>query len=326
MKQVRLGTTDMIVNAVGLGCMGFTHAYGAPTSEEEGIKAIRAAYEMGYNFFDTAECYVGVNEDGSTAYNEELVGKAIAPFRQNVVLCTKFGVKHMGDHLEMDSRPETIRASLEGSLKRLGTDYIDIYYQHRIDPKVEPEVVANCMKELMAEGKIKGWGISEATEDYLRRAHAICPVTVIENRYSMMARWYEPLIETCKELGVTYVAFSPMANGALTGAYTNKDSFAKDGSDFRARMDMFTEEGVKKTNELLEVVNKIGEKYNATPAQISLSWMINKYDHVIPIPGSRKIHRLQENFNSGNIELTKEEVATLDAKLDTMEFKVFGGH
>ena len=235
MKRVRLGKTDMYVNAIGLGCMGLTHASGLPTPKEVAVEILRKAHDMGYDFYDTAECYTGVNPDGSTAYNEEVVGEAVKPFRKDIILCTKFGVKHMGDHLEFDSSPETIRKSLEGSLKKLQTDYVDIYYQHRIDPKVEPEVVAGVMKELI-------------------------------------------------------------------------------------------EEGIKKTNELLEVVSQIGEKHHATNAQMSLAWMINKYDFIIPIPGSRKLDRLQSNFEAGNVELGQEEVKTIDDKLNTMEFKVFGGH
>lgn len=326
MKKVRLGKTDMYVNAVGLGCMGLSHASGTPIPKDKAVEILKAAHEIGYDFYDTAECYTGINPDGSINYNEEIVGEAIKDFRDEIVLCTKFGVTHMGDHLKLDSSPERIRSSLEGSLKKLQTDYVDIYYQHRIDPKVEPEVVAGVMKELIAEGKIKAWGISEVNEEYLRRAHAVCPVTVIENRYSMMARWHENLMPVCKELGITYVAFSPMANGALTGAYQSKKDFGNGDQDFRPNMPQYSDEGIKKTNELLEVVNAIGEKHNANSAQMSLAWMINKYDFIIPIPGSRKVERLQSNFESGNVELSQDEVKTIDDKLDTMEFKVFGGH
>lgn len=326
MKRVQLGKTDMYVNAIGLGCMGLSHASGVPTPKEEAIKILRAAHDIGYDFYDTAECYTGVNPDGTINYNEEVVGEAIKPFREDIILCTKFGVTHKGDHLEFDSSPEKIRSSLEGSLKRLQTDYVDIYYQHRMDPKVEPEVVANVMKELIEEGKIKAWGISEASEDYLRRAHAVCPVTVIENRYSMMARWHENLMPVCQGLGITYVAFSPMANGALTGAYQSKKDFGTGEQDFRPSMPQYSDEGIKKTNELLEVVNVIGEKHQATSAQMSLAWMINKYDFIIPIPGSREIERLKSNFESGNVELSQDEIKTIDDKLDTMDFKVFGGH
>lgn len=326
MRKVQLGKTDMYVNIIGLGCMGLSHASGTPTPKDEAVEILKKAHEIGYDFYDTAECYTGVYPDGSISYNEEIVGEAIKDFRKDVILCTKFGVTHKGDHLELDSSPEKIRASLEGSLKRLQTDYVDIYYQHRIDPKVEPEVVAGVMKELIEEGKIRAWGISEVNEEYLRRAHAICPVTVIENRYSMMARWHENLMPVCKELGITYVAFSPMANGALTGAYQSKKDFGNGDQDFRPDMPQYSDEGIKKTNELLEVVDKIGAKHNANSAQMSLAWMINKYDFIIPIPGSRKIERLKSNFEAGNVELSEEEIKVIDDKLNSMEFKVFGGH
>lgn len=326
MRKVQLGNTDMYVNVIGLGCMGLSHASGTPTPKDEAVEILKKAHEIGYDFYDTAECYTGVYPDGSISYNEEIVGEAIKDFRKDVILCTKFGVTHKGDHLELDSSPEKIRASLEGSLKRLQTDYVDIYYQHRIDPKVEPEVVAGVMKELIEEGKIRAWGISEVNEEYLRRAHAICPVTVIENRYSMMARWHENLMPVCKELGITYVAFSPMANGALTGAYQSKKDFGNGDQDFRPDMPQYSDEGIKKTNELLEVVDKIGAKHNANSAQMSLAWMINKYDFIIPIPGSRKIERLKSNFEAGNVELSEEEIKVIDDKLNSMEFKVFGGH
>ncbi len=326
MRKVQLGKTDMYVNVIGLGCMGLSHASGVPTPKEEAVKVLRAAHDMGYDFYDTAECYTGINPDGTINYNEEVVGEAIKDFRDEVILCTKFGVTHKGDHLEFDSSPEKIKASLEGSLKRLQTDYVDIYYQHRIDPKVEPEVVAGVMKELIEQGKIKAWGISEVNEEYLRRAHAVCPVTVIENRYSMMARWHENLMPVCKELGITYVAFSPMANGALSGAYKSKQDFGSGEQDFRPNMPQYSDEGIQKTNELLAVVDQIGQAHNATSAQMSLAWMINKYDFIIPIPGSRKIDRLQSNFEAGNIELSQDEIKVIDDKLATMEFKVFGGH
>ncbi|WP_308697942.1 aldo/keto reductase [uncultured Thomasclavelia sp.] len=326
MRKVQLGKTDMYVNVIGLGCMGLSHASGTPTPKDEAVEILKKAHEIGYDFYDTAECYTGVYPDGSISYNEEIVGEAIKDFRKDVILCTKFGVTHKGDHLELDSSPEKIRASLEGSLKRLQTDYVDIYYQHRIDPKVEPEVVAGVMKELIEEGKIRAWGISEVNEEYLRRAHAICPVSVIENRYSMMARWHENLMPVCKELGITYVAFSPMANGALTGAYQSKKDFGNGDQDFRPDMPQYSDEGIKKTNELLEVVDKIGAKHNANSAQMSLAWMINKYDFIIPIPGSRKVERLKSNFEAGNVELSEEEIKVIDDKLNSMEFKVFGGH
>lgn len=320
-----LGKNGPRVSAVGLGCMGITHASGAPMEKKEGAKVVREAFEMGYTFFDTAECYTGVYPDGSTAYNEEVVGEALRPVRDKVVIATKCGVKHGGDHLILDSSSETIRRSVEGSLRRLGIDCIDLYYQHRIDPKVEPETVAETMAELIREGKIKAWGISETNEDYLRRAHAVCPVAAIENRYSMIARWHETLFSAVEELGVAYVAFSPMANGFLTGRY-NMDSRFEKGTDFRSNMPQYTKEGFEKGRELLGLLNAMAEEKNATPAQISLAWMLCKKPYIIPIPGSRKPERLKENLGAAEITLSGSEIAAIDAKLDTMEIPVFGGH
>ena len=324
MKKRQLGQTDMYINPVGLGCMGFSHAYGIAEDRETAIQTMRDAHQLGYNFYDTAECYTGINADGSISYNEELVGEAIKDFRDEIILATKFGVEHKGDHLEFDSSPATIRKSLEGSLKRLNVDCIDLYYQHRIDPKVEPEVVATVMKELIKEGKIKAWGISEVNEDYLRRAHAICPISAIQNRYSMVARWHENLFDVCEELGITYVAFSPMANGLLTGQFTNETKFPE--GDFRNKMPQYQEEGFQKAQVLLDILKDLAQKKNATMAQISLAWMICKKDFIVPIPGSRKLSRLEENFNAAKIQLTKEEIENIDNQLETMDFDVFGGH
>ena len=214
---------------------------------------------------------------------------------------------------------------MEGSLKKLGTDHIDLYYQHRIDPKVEPEAVAETMGELIREGKILAWGISETTEEYLRRAHAVTPVTAIENRYSMMARWHESIFPVCEELGITYVAFSPMANGFLTGKYDAHTKF-EGKEDFRTRMPQYTEEGYAKAKGLLDLLQSLAEEKQATPAQISLAWMICKKSYIIPIPGSRKPERLRENLAAGEITLTAAEIADIDCRLGGMEFDVFGGH
>lgn len=324
MKTRQLGKTNMYVNPVGLGCMGFSHAYGLAEDKDTAVQTIRKAYELGYNFFDTAECYTGKNIDGTISYNEELVGEALKDVRDKVIIATKFGVNHQGDHLELDSSPERIRASIEGSLKKLQTDYIDLYYQHRIDPHVEPEIVAGVMKELIEQGKIKAWGISEVDEEYLRRAHAVCPVTAIQNRYSMMARWYENLFNVCKELGITYVAFSPMANGLLSGKFTPQSTFGE--GDFRNDMPQYKEDGYKKAEKLLDLLRGLSEKKNCTMAQLSLAWMLCKEDFIVPIPGSRKIERLKENFNAGNVEITAKEIIEIDRLLDTIDFDVFGGH
>lgn len=323
MEKRKIGTCE--VSPIGLGCMGITHASGAPMGIADGAEVIRAAYEMGYTLFDTAECYTGRYPDGTTAYNEDVVGEAIHPFRDKIFLASKCGVQHGGDHLILDSRPETIRASLEGSLKRLKTDHIDLYYQHRIDPKVEPEVVADTMARLIKEGKIRFWGISEANETYLRRAHAVCPVAAIQNRYSMMARWHEPLFPVCEELGIAYVAFSPLANGFLSGSYSNQTAFEK-GTDYRSAMPQYTEAGYQKGKALLDLLAELAEKKNATPAQISLAWILTRKPFLIPIPGSRKPARLKENLDAAQVALTAEEANAITEKLDTMQFDVFGGH
>jgi len=326
MEKRKLGNSELYINPVGLGCMGFSHAFGAPTEKDVAVRTLREACEIGYDFFDTAECYTGENPDGTISYNEELVGEAVKGIRDKVVIATKMGVSHNADRsLKLDSSPETIRRSVEGSLKKLGTDYIDLYYQHRIDPKIEPETVAETMSELIKEGKIRYWGISEATEEYLRRANAVCPVTAIENRYSMMARWHETIFPVCEELNVAYVAFSPMANGFLTGKYTPATKF-EGSQDYRASMPQYTEEGYAKAKELLDMLTKMAAEKKAAMGQLSLAWMINKKPYIVPIPGSRKPERLKENFEAGNIILTREEVAMIDSKLDTMDLEVFGGH
>lgn len=326
MKKRQLGKSDLWVNPVGLGCMGFSHASGDPVPEKDAVRTIREAYEFGYDFFDTAEAYTGVYPDGSISYNEALVGEALKDVRDKVVIATKMGVSHNADRsLRVDCRPETIRKSLDTSLKRLGTDYVDLYYQHRIDPDVEPEVVAETMGELIKEGKIRYWGISEANEDYLRRANAVTPVTVIQNRYSMMARWHEKLFPVCEELGVGYVAFSPMANGFLTGKYTPQTKF-EGAQDFRDNMPQYTKEGYEKDKGLLDMLNQLAAEKHCTMAQLSLAWMICKKPYIVPIPGSRKIERLKSNFKAGNIVLTPDEISAIDAKLDTMDLNVFGGH
>lgn len=324
MQQRKLG--NFLVNPVGLGCMGFSHAYGAAVEKSEAVKTIRAAFDAGYNFFDTAECYTGVNVDGTISYNEELVGDALREVRDKVVIATKFGVEHNADKtLTLDSSPANIRRAVDGSLKRLNIDAIDLYYQHRIDPKISPEEVAEVMADLIKAGKIKAWGISETNEEYLRRAHKICPVTAIQNRYSMAARWHENIFPVCEELKITFVAFSPMANGLLTGAVTKDTKFTEAG-DYRKDMPQFTESGMQKAQAVLELLKNLATEKNATPAQISLAWMINKKPFIIPIPGSRKLSRLKENFGAGNILLTEKEIADIDAKLDTMTFEIFGGH
>ena len=324
MKKRILGQ-NLEVSAVGLGCMGFSHASGAPTERSAAVKILRQAYDMGYTFFDTAECYTGTYPDGSISYNEELVGEALRDIRDKVVIATKCGVRHAPDHgLILDSRPETIRASVEGSLKKLGVETIDLYYQHRIDPKVEPEAVADTMGQLIQEGKIRHWGISETTEEYLRRAHAVCPVTAVQNRYSLMARWHESLFPTLEELNVGFVAFSPMANGFLSGAYTEESKF-EPGTDYRGNMPQYTAEGFEKSRALMELLDRLAKDHSATQAQVSMAWMICKKPYIVPIPGSRKPERLRENLKAGEIVLSEQEISAIDGAVGAMELPVFGG-
>ena len=322
-EKRRLGSSDLQVTAIGLGCMGFSHAYGAPTEKSEAVGMIRRAFDMGYDFFDTAECYIGTNLDGSTSFNEELVGEALRGVRNRAVIATKFGVRHSETGLLMDSRPEVIRGAVDGSLRRLGVDHIDLYYQHRIDPEVEPEEVAGVMAELIQAGKIRTWGISETTEDYLRRANAVCPVTAVQNRYSMLAREHEKLFPVLEELNVAYVAFSPLGNGFLSGKYTANSTFEK-GLDYRSHMPQYTQEGFEAAQELMACLADLAGEKNATSSQLSLAWMLCKKPYLIPIPGSRKEERLLENLGAKDVRLSEEEIAEIDALLNRMEMPVYG--
>ena len=326
--QYRTLGSDLTVSAVGLGCMGISHAYGAPADKQEMTELLAQAVDLDYTFFDTAEVY-GTPDNPHD--NEELVGAALKPYRDKIVLATKFGI-----HFDMsstatnkplvpDSRPEVIRASVEASLKRLGTDHIDLYYQHRLDPKIPIEEVAGVMADLIREGKITHWGLSEATEDTIRRAHAVCPVTAIQNRYSMMARWYENLFPVLEELHIGYVAFSPLANGFLSGKYDKSSRFDA-GTDYRSVMPQFQPENIDRNHDLLTLLQKLAEQNNATPAQISLAWMLCKKPYIVPIPGTRRLSRLLENAGAANVTLSNKEVSVIDEALNDMEMsEVFGG-
>ncbi|MCI8410403.1 MAG: aldo/keto reductase [Lachnospiraceae bacterium] len=327
MKYRILGK-DLKVSEVGLGCMGFSHAYGTPTKKQEAIQRILQAVEMGYTFFDTAEIY-GTSEDPHQ--NEVLVGESLKHCREKVVIATKFGIHFdmkssaVNKPLIPDSHPKTIRTSVDASLKRLDTDYIDLYYQHRTDPNVPIEEVAGVMAELIKEGKITHWGLSEADEDIIRRAHGVCPVTAIQNRYSMMARWYETLFPVLEELNIGYVAFSPLANGFLSARYDRDSKFDSD-SDYRSMMPQFSNQGMAKNHELLALLHKTAKEKSATPAQISLAWMLCKKPYIVPISGTRNPERLKENADASEIMLTAQEVEALDNALNTMEMSdVFGG-
>lgn len=323
-----LGLSGLHVSAVGLGCMGMSHAYGAPADRQEMTELLADAVEMGYTLFDTAEVY---GTPDHPHHNEELLGEALRPYRDRIVIATKFGLTFdnpdaAGPHaLIPDARPETIRHSVEGSLRRLRTDHIDLYYQHRIDPSVEPETVAEVMADLIREGKILHWGVSETTEEYLRRVHRICPVTAIQNRFSMLARWHEPLLPVCEELGIGFVAHSPLANGVLTNRYTADTPFDP-ATDYRASMPQYRAESFEKNRALFSLLERLAEEHRATASQISLAWMMNKRPGIVPIPGTRHLFRLKENIGAADIHLTDEEMKAIDTALDNMEMsEVFGG-
>ena len=312
-----LGNRGLRVSAIGLGCMGMSHAYGAPAGHREMAELLAKAVELGYDFFDTAEVY-GTPDNPHD--NEELLGNALKPYRNKVVIATKFGIRFDKESgrvpypLLPDSRPEIIRRSVEGSLRRLRTDYIDLYYQHRPDPNVPIEDVAGTVRDLIKEGKVLYWGLSEASEEDIRRANAVCPLTAVQDRYSMMARWHEALFPMLEKLGIGLVAFSPLANGLLSDRY-NADSHFEAGADYRA-----------KNHDLLQLIRRIAAEKNATPAQISLAWMLCKKPWIVPIPGTRKLDRLQENAGATDVMLTDAEVKQIDKALDAMPMSdVFGG-
>lgn len=327
MKYQILGK-DLKVSAVGLGCMGLSHAYGEPVDKDTAVKFIQKAVEAGYTFFDTAEIY-GTADDPHI--NEKIVGEALKPYRDKVVIATKFGITFDHDSgiiplpLVTDSRPEVIRKSVEGSLKRLQTDHIDLYYQHCLDKNVPIEEVAGVMADLIREGKILHWGLSEATEETIRQAHKICPLTAIQNRYHMMYRNYENLFSVLEELNIGFVAFSPLANGFLSGRYTADSRFTEKG-DYRAVMPQFQPEAYESNRKLLQLINDMAEEKQATPAQISLAWMICKKPYIVPIPGTRKENRLIENIGAADINLTAQEIAQIDKALAEMDMsEVYGG-
>lgn len=319
---------DMEVSSIGFGCMGMSHAYGTVSTRKEAEALIAEAIECGCTFFDTAEIY-GTTEDPH--HNEKLLGEVLKPYRDKIVLASKCGIRFdetattVNKPLIPDGRPETIRASIDGSLQRLKTDHLDLYYIHRIDPTVPIEETAGAMKELMEQGKITHCGLSEADEDIIRRAHKVCPITAIQNRYSMMYRNYERLFPVLEELNIGFVAFSPLANGLLTAQYNSHAEFEKPG-DYRSAMPQFSEEGLRENEKFMIWIRLLAEEKHATPAQISLAWMSAKKPYIVPIPGTRKVKRLEENMKASEIVLTTEEVRKIDEMLDEMPMSaVFGG-
>lgn len=307
MQKRELGKSGLEVSAIGLGCMGLSFGYGPATEKQEAIKLIRAAYEKGVTFFDTAEVYGPFN-------NEEIVGEALEPFRSEVVIATKFGFKEAKTSLGTDSRPENIRAVAEGSLKRLKTDVIDLFYQHRVDPNVTIEEVAGTVKELIKEGKVKHFGLSEAGVQTIRNAHAVHPVTALQSEYSLW--WREPeheILPTLEELGIGFVPFSPLGKGFLTGKIDENTSFDK--NDFRNTVPRFSEENRRANQTLVELLSKIAKDMNATSAQIALAWLLARKSWIVPIPGTTKLHRLDENIGSAMITIDADDLKEIDQAL-----------
>lgn len=309
MKTRKLGKLE--VSAIGLGCMGMSHGYGPAADRKEMIALIRRAVELGVTMFDTAECY-------GPFVNEELVGEALAPFRGEVKIATKFGIQVIEGAQVQDSRPEVIRRSVEGSLKRLKVEAIDLYYQHRGDPAVPAEEVAGAVKELVEAGKVKHWGMSEAGIASIRRAHAVLPLSAAESEYSMW--WRKPekdLLPTLEELGIGLVPFSPLGKGFLTGTIKADARFGKD--DFRHIVPRFSPDMLKANQGLVTLLTELAAEKGCTPAQLALAWLLAQKPWIVPIPGTRKESRLQENIASAEIEFSPEELSRINAALDKME-------
>jgi aryl-alcohol dehydrogenase-like predicted oxidoreductase len=314
MKKRKLGKSGLEVSAIGLGCMGMSFGYGPPKDKQEMISLLRAAVERGVTFFDTAEVY-------GPFTNEELVGEGLAPFRERVVIATKFGFKldpKSGRSIGVDSRPEHIKKVAEASLKRLRTDVIDLFYQHRVDPEVPIEDVAGAVKELIEQGKVKHFGLSEAGIHTIRRAHAIQPVTALQNEYSLWwRRPEEEALPVLEELGIGFVPFSPLGRGFLTGKMNEETTF--DSSDLRNTLPRFTPEARKANRALVDLLGEIAKRKNATAAQIALAWLLAQKPWIVPIPGTTKLNRLEENVGAVEIELERDDLREIESAASQIE-------
>ena len=314
MKKRKLGKSGLEVSAIGLGCMGMSFGYGPPKDKQEMIALLRAAVERGVTFFDTAEVY-------GPFTNEELVGEGLAPFRERVVIATKFGFKldpKTGRSIGVDSRPEHIKEVAEASLKRLRTDVIDLFYQHRVDPEVPIEDVAGAVKELIHEGKVKHFGLSEPGVQTIRRAHAVQPVTAIQNEYSLWWRKSEhEVLPAIEELGIGFVPYSPLGRGFLTGKMNENTTF--DSTDFRNTLPRFTPEARKANQAVVDLLGEIAKRKNAAPAQIALAWLLAQKPWIVPIPGTTKLQRLEENVGAAEIELTREDLSEIERAASQIE-------
>lgn len=312
MNTRTLGNSGLDVSAIGLGCMGLSHGYGPAVDNQDGIALIRAAVDRGVTFFDTAQVY-------GPFTNEELVGQALAPVRDEVVIATKFGFSFDGSRSTgLDSRPEHIRATVEDSLRRLGVDSIDLLYQHRVDPDVPIEDVAGAVKGLVEAGKVKHFGLSEAGVDIIRRAHAVQPVTALQSEYSLW--WREPeerILPTLLELGIGFVPFSPLGKGFLTGSITSSTSFSD--SDLRGSLPRFTEQAREADQALVDLLGTVAARKGTTTAQITLAWLLAQHPWIVPIPGTTKIHRLQENTGAADVQLTPDDLAEITEAADRVD-------
>jgi aryl-alcohol dehydrogenase-like predicted oxidoreductase len=313
MQKRTLGKSGLEVSALGLGCMGLSHGYGPPGDKQDGIVLIRAAVERGVTFFDTAEVY-------GPLINEELVGEALQPFRDQVVIATKFGFTFGDDGKQqiLNSKPEHIRVVVDGCLKRLRTDFIDLLYQHRVDPEVPIEEVAGTIKDLIVAGKVKHFGLSEAGAQTIRRAHAVQPVAAVESEYSLW--WREPekeILPVLEELGIGFVPFSPLGKGFLTGAINENTAFSSD--DYRNTVPRFTPENRKANHVLVELLQQLAAQKKATPAQIAIAWLLAQKPWIVPIPGTTKLHRLEENVGAAAVELTCVDLANIESALSKVE-------
>ena len=311
MQKRILGKSGLEVSALGFGCMGLSFGFGPATEKNEAIKVLRAAYDGGVTFFDTAEAY-------GPFTNEELVGEALGPVRDKVVIATKFGFENGVTTQGLNSKPEHIRAVAEASLKRLNIDAIDLFYQHRVDPNVPIEEVAGTVKDLIQEGKVKHFGMSEAGVQAIRRAHAVQPVTALQSEYSLW--WREPeaeILATLEELGIGFVAFSPLGKGFLTGTISDKTEFDK--TDFRSIAPRFSVEARKANEALVNALGKIAEEKNATKAQIAIAWLLAQKPWIAPIPGTTKLHRLEENLGGARVKLTPEDLKTIHDAISAIE-------
>ena len=306
MQKRKLGKSGLEVSAIGFGCMGLNFSYGHALGKPEAIKLIRDAAERGVTFFDTAEVY-------GPFTNEEIVGEALRPIRDRVVIATKFGFNIADNKMSgMNSRPEHIRQAVEGSLKRLGIEVIDLLYQHRVDPDVPIEDVAGAVKGLIEAGKVRHFGLSEPGAETVRRAHAVQPVTALQNEYSLWTRGPETngILEACEELGIGLVAYSPLGKGFLTGAMSKETKL--EANDFRAILPRFTPEAMEANQALIDLLKRIGEKKKATPAQIALAWLLAQKPWIVPIPGTTKLHRLEENLAAADVDLTTQDLAEIE--------------